>query len=434
MGLQCVSEDNILLPPAKLDYSSGISTCPFVLNGAPMSNRPTSLPNSGEFRRKAKGKGEDEYYTINLNTENIINHESFGNTTLRYESQNYTLNYIAIHKSIWNEGAEVSMVFTTPEFAILHICIPINLTKTDEDTNPFLTHWLYDDSMRPGFTVNELMNFSQETVSFAGIQYCLRYNNKANVAPYTLFMFKTPLNVNVLKCPAWITKLSIPSPVPSVPGVHSGNGSYMRKTADEIFNLMMHGHLTYYLRDVSDPKLISVESHFSGERTQNVVKPVMYSVKREVLYKKKKKIEGFGNMALQNVKCFPIDLNTQIDDNGQVIIDQTTNKPVDLASIDSSAYSSMDPTLALNAQNAALERSNNIRFTVVYITIACICAIIILVIVIYLFRGTSATAPVATAAVAVANASTNTAGLVRSANAALSNAARRNANVGPASP
>ena len=32
---------------------------------------------------------------------------------------------------------------------------------------------------------------------------------------------------------------------------------------------------------------------------------------------------------LQNVKCYPIDLATQIDDNGNIYIDRTTNKPTD---------------------------------------------------------------------------------------------------------
>lgn len=376
MGLQCVSEDNILLPPVKLDYSSGLSTPPFILNGSPMSNRPTSLPNSGEFRRKPtqiNEYNEDNYYTIDLNTENIIG-QSLGNTTLRYESQTYTLNYIAIHASIWSEGQEVSMVFTSPEFAILHICIPINLTNSDEDVNPFLTHWLYDDSMPPGFTVNELLNFSQSTVSFAGIQYCLQYNNKNNVTPYTIFMFNTSHNVNVTKCPAWITKLS------------SSEGN-MRKKADQIFNLMMHGQVKYFSRDKVDPRLISVESHFSNERTQNLVKPVIYSVKRETLYKKKKVVEGFG-MALQNVKCYPINLNTQIDENGQVIIDQTTNKPLDLATVKSNPT---DPNIALKAQYAAQENNNSIRYIVIYVIIVSIFSIIILVLVLYLWRGSSVT-------------------------------------------
>jgi len=392
MGLQCVSEDSILLPPTKFDYSTASPTCPFVLNGAPMSNRPTGIPNSGEYRLKS-----GDYETIALNTENIIGPESFGNTTLRYEGQTYNLKYIAIHKSIWSTGQEVSMVFRTPEFSILHICIPIELTDSDIDTNTFLSHWLYDDSMKPGFTVNELLNFSQAKVSFASLQYCLRYNNKADVTPYTFFMFKTPLKVNETKC-EWIT-------------FKDRSKSPTKRTADEIFNLMMHGHVKYFLREKTDDLLISVESHFSDQRTQNQVKPIMYSVKREDFLKKKVKdtTEGFANIPLQNVKCYPINLNTQIDDNGQVIIDQETNKPIDIPSINSSAYATMDPSLAIKTQNASLEANNRIRFWVILIIILTLAGIILIVLVIYWFRGVSASESV-------------------SSNAAISNANRAAAN------
>jgi hypothetical protein len=394
MGLQCVSEDSILLPPVKVK-GTPLPTCPFVLNGAPMSNRPTSLLSSGEYKRKTtKTLSADQYYndenydTIALNTDNIIDTESLGNTTLRYEGHSYSLSYIAIHKPIWKSkhNLQLSMVFTSPEFAILHIGIPIEMANSDIGANAFLAHWLYDDKMPPGMTVNELLNFNTATVSFMGLQYCLRYNNKANVSPYTFFNFDTPLYINSSRCPSWINLDSV-----------------TRKTSDEIFNLMMHGQVTYYERDITDPRLISKESHFSDERTQNSVKPIMYSVKREVMYKKKVITEGFSQKTLQNVKCYPINLNTQIDDQGHVVIDQATNKPVDLASIDSSAYAKLDPTLALNAANAAKESNNTMRSWTVFIVIAVIAGLFIIVAAVYFFRGISTT-PEATVQLANANA------------------------------
>jgi hypothetical protein len=381
MGLQCVSEDNLLLPPVSLK-GSPLTTCPFVLNGAPMSNRPTSLLSSGEYKRKPSAKklaaeyyNDENYDTIALNTENIIDTETLGNTSLRYEGNSYKLSYIAIHKPIWKckQSLQVSMVFTSPEFAILHICIPIEMANSDIGANAFLAHWLYDDQMPPGLTVNQLLNFSTATVAFTGLQYCLRYNNKANVSPYTFFNFDTPLYINSLRCPSWINLDSV-----------------TRKTSDEIFNLMMHGQVTYYERDITDPRLISKESHFSDERTQNSVKPVFYSVKREVMYKKKVITEGFSEKTLNNVKCYPINLNTQIDDNGHVIIDQATNKPIDLASVKSTA--AIDPNLALNSANAATETNNSIRSWIVFIIIGSIAGIFIIIAIIYLLQAKSATA------------------------------------------
>ena len=386
MGLQCVSEDTLLLPPVTLK-GSPLTTCPFILNGGPMSNRPTSLLSSGEYKRKPSAKklaaeyyNDENYDTIALNTENIIDTETLGNTSLRYEGNSYNLSYIAIHKPIWKckQTLQVSMVFTSPEFAILHICIPIEMANSDIGANAFLAHWLYDDQMPPGLTVNQLLNFSTATVSFMGLQYCLRYNNKANLSPYTFFNFDTPLYINSLRCPSWINLDSV-----------------TRKTSDEIFNLMMHGQVTYYERDITDPRLISKESHFSDERTQNTVKPVLYSVKREVMYKKKVVTEGFSNKSLENVKCYPINLNTQIDDNGHVVIDQATNKPIDLTSVKSSA--AIDPKLALNSANAATETNNSIRSWIVFIIIGSIAGIFILIAIIYLLQAKSATPPAAVA-------------------------------------
>jgi hypothetical protein len=171
----------------------------------------------------------------------------------------------------------------------------------------------------------------------------------------------------------------------------------MRKTSDAIFNLMMHGQFRYFMRDVKDPRLISVEQHFSDDRKQDVIKPVIYTVKRNLLFTKKT-TEGFSNptsgnqLDLQNVKCYPINLNTQIDDNGNVVIDQTTNKPVDLASINSSMYKSLDPSLALNAQNAQQANNNNIRFYIILGVIGLIVLCIAIVIIIWIFTGASAPA------------------------------------------
>jgi hypothetical protein len=386
-----------------------------VLNGAPMTNRPASLPNSGEYRRRAealknpktpKYYNADNYYTVNLNTENIIGPESFGNTTMRYDSETYTLNYMAIHAPMWSsqKSPQLTMLLTTPEFKILHLCIPINLANSDEQANPFLRYWLYDESPLPsGFTASEILNFSQPTVSFATLHYCMRYNNSEDMTPYVFCLFKDGLSINASKAPAWITKLSTPDKLPA----EGSTNSYMRKTSDDIANLMLHGQFRYFMRDVKDPRLISVEQHFSDDRTQDIIKPVIYTVNRNLLFGKKIREgftstkEGFSDQInLQNVKCYPINLNTQIDDNGNVVIDQNTKKPVDLASIDSSMYKSLDPSMALNAQNAAQVNNNNIRFYIVLGIFGLIVVCLTIVVLIYIFTGSSFTSAPAAAVTA----------------------------------
>jgi hypothetical protein len=418
----CVSEDAVLRPPVTLNFSLAPQpSSPFVLNGAPMTNRPASLPNSGEYRRRAdalknpktpKYYNADNYYTVNLKSENIIGPDSFGNTTLRYDGETYTLNYMGIHAPIWSnqKTPQLSLVFTTPEFKILHLCIPINLTNSDDNVNPFLRYWLYDETPLPlGFTASEILNFSESIVSFATLHYCLKYNNSEDVTPYVFCLFNDGLNINAKKAPTWITTLSKPDVLPA----EGSTNSYMRKTSDDIFNLMMHGQFRYFMRDVKDPRLISLEQHFSDDRKQDVIKPVIYNVKRELLFTKKTtkvntKVntkEGFSNQInLQNVKCYPINLNTQIDDNGSVVIDQTTNKPVDLGSINSSMYKSLDPTLALNASNAAQKNQNDIRFYIVLGIIGLIVICILIVILIYIFVGSSAAPSVSVASSAPASA------------------------------
>jgi hypothetical protein len=281
------------------------------------------------------------------------------------------------------------MVFTTPEMAILHICIPIELANTDKNVNSFLSHWLYDEkSMPPGFTVNELMNFNEPIVSFASLQYCLRYNNGEQLSPYTFFIFKTALKVNVSKCPDWIKSLSKEDKVPS----EGDTAPYMRKTFDSIFNLMLHGQVKYFMRDVKDPRLISVESHFSDDRTQNSVKPIYYTIKKEDLYKKKV-TEGFASnqRRLQNVKCYPINLETQLDDNGSVVIDQETNTPIDIRDINARDDKETDPMIAMKAQNLEIENNNRVRFYIVLGVIGFIFLVIFVVSCIYFLRGGSFT-------------------------------------------
>lgn len=403
----CVSEDAVLRPPVTLDFVVGTQVVsPFVLNGAPMTNRPSSLPNSGEYRRTAnalvnpktpKYYNIENYYTVNLNTENIISPESFGNTTMRYDGETYTLNYMAIHAPIWStlsSEPQLSLVLTTAEFKILHLCIPINLKNSDDEVNPFLRYWFYEESPLPsGFTASEILNFSQPTVTFATLQYCLKYNNSEDVTPYVFCVFKDGLNINATKAPAWMSSLSTPDKFPA----EGSTKSYMRKTSDAIFNLMMHGQFRYFMRDVKDPRLISLEQHFSDDRTQTAINPVNYTVKRELLFKKAKEgfmnrgtVEGFsGQMNLQNVKCYPININTQIDDNGSVVIDQDTHKPVDLAAIDSSMYKSLDPSAAYAANQAAQLNNNNLRYYAILLVVGLIVLCIVIALIVYVFSARS---------------------------------------------
>lgn len=440
MGIQCVSTDAALRPPTAIDFSTGQPSSPFVLKGSPMTNKPHSIPNASEYRRTAKALentkapkylNDSNYYILNLATENIIGPDSFGNTTLRYESRNYTLAFIAIHAPLWSKDAqkpEVSMVFTSDTFEIFHICIPITVTQAKEDENPFLKAWLGKDDipLSSGFTVNELLNFKTPQVNFATLQYCLQYNEKRTVSPYTLCIFETPLNLSSASAPSWLQTLSTPSKVP----LEGDSTPYRRKTFDEIFNLMFHGQVMYYIRDFIEPKLISLEKHMFADVTQDVIKPVAYSVKLIELYKKPIKAkEGFASgphdslIGLQNVKCYPINLATQIDGNGNVIIDQHSQKPVDLKEV---AGNQVAANISIPGNDSAAETQAYIQFMIIFTIIFLIVLAAIIAICVYVFRGKSISTDTQ-ANVALASAAASVASSVASS---VSSSRRSSANAG----
>ena len=100
MNPSCVTEDAFIKIP-ELNFSRpGISKCPFVFNGAPMSNKPQSLTNITEIKRKQSATkditldsyfSEDNYYSYNLNTENI-------NISLKIIEESASL-----HSHFWNK-------------------------------------------------------------------------------------------------------------------------------------------------------------------------------------------------------------------------------------------------------------------------------------------------------------------------------------------
>jgi hypothetical protein len=245
-------------------------------------------------------------------------------------------------------------------------------------------------------------------ISFATLHYCLRYNNKTEMSPYVHCIFKDGLSINGNKAPAWIKSLQKVEKLPE----EGNNTPYMRKTFDEIFNLMMHGRVTYFLRDdIKDRRLISTEQHFTEERTQTIINPINYNIKRTLLYsntstKKRNTTEGFENqnprMNLQNVKCYPIDINSQIDEQGNVVIDQTTNRAIDLrdngAASSSGASIAIDPKLALEKENLNKITQNNTRFSIVLGCFIAVFSVISLILLIFFLRSRTVAAAVTVAA------------------------------------
>ena len=389
MPLTCVSNDAILKKPAGLDYSNTSSRAPFTLNGAPFANNPESV----------RGRQETVTYTIPgkpgkpatttspaiaatsntiaFRTDNIITPNIIGEnpgTTVKYENKTYTQKFIAVHQGIWGDSRpHVSILLLSPENDFFHICIPINLIDGDQDTNLFLKHWLHNSRPLPsGFTLNEILNFrgpNVNNVNFATIQYCLKYNRGSNINPYTLCIFKTTLNMNRLP---WITDFS----------------KVTKPTFDKVLNFMLKG-----IFNNNDSRLTSVEEHFSlNSTTTPIPTPSFYNVKSSDLVGRSF-ISGDNNKKrLNNIKCYPIDLFNQIDDDGNIFIDETTKQPIDVKNVNNPEADIAKNSLAELDRQKSL---NNLSFIVVFSIIFGIICVIIIVLTVWAFYGKKASDVVA---------------------------------------
>jgi hypothetical protein len=395
------------------------------MNGAPLTVPPQPLVGITEFRRLPKATKdtsnmktyfvEDNYYSINLATENIIGADP--NTTLRFQNKNYTLTFMAIHSAIWcSKGTQVSMLFTSKNGHMFHICIPITYDGNVQTANPFLSAWLTQPSSLPtGFTVNQILNFDSASASasakekakakanFATLEYCLLYNYGAILKPYTLCIFQTPLKVIQATLPTWLASdLNLRNPQ-TIPSPKQAFQVYRRKTFDDIFNFFMRGVINVYIYNNPDPYLIGTEQHFDNKKTQIATNPAYFTVSSKALsggtYSLFNNSTGSAARGLKNVKCYPIDLVTQVDSDGNIFIDEKTNKPInindvvadDIFNISDASGSSVlhDASENVIKMSNLVQTQSSIRFIIAFSIIFLILISIIIVMVVYIFKGSS---------------------------------------------
>ena len=343
MSICTKAASDILYKPETVRDPSTVphTSPPFTLSGSPLPAQIKGVVGLVEKVRKAGATkdmsvlntyfAQDNYDNKNLSTENII--DNYTNSTLRFKDETYTLLFIAIHDKIWettgSKSSQLSLLFRAADSKnFFHICIPI--VQTDDNTNesPFLRSWFIGSPMNPsGLTVNDILNFRgyEKAVNFSLMEFCLNYNLpirgnadymiKKNVYNYCLF--ETPLNISknsYSRC-TWLS-------------------TSHKEKFDQIFNLYLRSEIYVFISgNIRDHNLISDEPHLANDDTikQNNVIPAFFTVETKALTggmytpdQLKPTVRG-----LQNVKCYPIDLATQIDDNGNIYIDRTTNKPTD---------------------------------------------------------------------------------------------------------
>jgi hypothetical protein len=471
MGVECLTQDALLQKPqAGLKFPAhGQQKAPFTLSGAPISSIPQSITGATEKRRKPQRLdttppdmkqytatadttnlpayfAADNYYNINLSTENIIGPDP--NTTLRFDQTTYTLKFSALHSSLWprsnisiwpNAGpiVQFSMLFKSSGGSFFHLCIPVKYAIDSIHENVYLKSWLSQGSIpSTGLTINDVVNFrgSELDVRFATLQYCLKYNARKVVRsgdpsrkddayelhPYTLCFFQTPLILSKRHLPQWLaTDLSlensnkVPEPKQAV------TVPYRRKTFNEIFNYIFSGDIGYYVYESRDPHLLGIEEHFDDSYSQNVVSPAYFKVNSSTLSGKAFAPDQLkeGVRSLNNVKCYPIDLASQVDDNGNIYIDETSKNPVNTKDILRGDFVD-EPTddMDLSGANAltlermkkiaaAAEFNSAVRYWISLVIIILIAIAIIAALVVYFFRAESFGGTAVTTAIAMSTTS-----------------------------
>jgi hypothetical protein len=392
MPLNCVSED------AQLNKTSDVETniqikLPFVLNGAPMTTRPQSLRNLSTYRIKDSSSfkqfyqlNDSDYVIDNLLSENIIGADS--NTTLRYESQTYTQKFIAIHSGIWDDTTPaVSIFFIAKNDDIFHIYIPLTLTgSASSDENKFLKAWTDPSYTLPSpFSVNRLLEFSDDNIPFRISNFCLKYNNAKKINHYTLCKFNKTHKLNISRTAGWLTSSGLTRT--SNPTGDSVN-SYRRITFNAVLNFMLNGTII----NQDNKNLISTVEHIATSATSpSAIKPIFYKVTKDQLFTTSKTC-ATGVKGLQNIKCYPLDLASQVDDNGNIFIDQD-KKPIQVKNIgkDNIAAGESGPT----AEQLALDQKANndyIKYMIIFAVIFGLLIVIVIAVVYYIYRQRNATA------------------------------------------
>jgi hypothetical protein len=413
--MSCIGQSTVIQKPQNgiVFSETAPSTPPFELKGQPLSNPPEAVRNAMQPVRKSDAvidrsrddyTADKNYYTVNVKTPNIIGRNV--NTTLRYQNETYVQEFIAVHKNIWydpsNTVPQVSMVFTAPNGSIIHICIPIEHQNTSERENLFLKYWLYrkppSGQMPAGMTLNELLNFreaSGQKVTFATLQYCLNVNPTNTQTKYILCLFGTPLRINTTQLENWfrddiqLTDVRLQNTIPTE--TESTNKYIVKKEFDSILNFMLRGN---YYKYAYDPRIVNDVKYFDIRSTQNVITPSYFAVTSKqiagTMVKTPIQTEP-GKRALQNIKCYPIDLVNQVDDNGNIVIDEDTNKPVDVKKVVSTNSTNQVPTPIEAADKIQLQKENEqkVMFWIIFGIVILIVVAILIATVVYMLKGTS---------------------------------------------
>jgi hypothetical protein len=236
------------------------------------------------------------------------------------------------------------------------------------------------------FSVNRLLEFGSDNIRFRISNFCLKFNNAKKTNHYTLCKFN---NAHTLQYSGLTT-----TPAPTGNSV----SSYRRTTFNAVLNFMLNGTIV----NQNNRNLISTVEHIAtSAASPSAIKPVFYSVTKDQLFTTSKSC-ATGVKGLQNIKCYPLDLASQVDDNGNIFIDQD-KKPIQVKNIGKDNIASGESS-GISAEQLALEQKANtdyITYMIIFGVIFGLLIIIVCVIVYYMYRQrVNAAALIASATVA----------------------------------
>jgi len=282
-----------------------------------------------------------EYVSDQITTKNILYDYCTGTTlTDIADGSNpapiYEFSFAAIHDNELGTVSDakvdyiLSLVFTKG-IDVYHIQVPLLVSSIQPaDVHPFLRAWL-DPSFetKDSFSINQLVNYKDtSTVVLDRFVFKINYNQSSNdslakttgitkfTGNYTLCLVKTPQKV-----------LN-----------YAGMAKNDLQSFNSIFNFVMQNSM--HIANPRYPLQLSKDIYLLSNTGTKYPNSTTYKIASRDLAKVT--TEGFADSCssgttgrmLNDVKCYPIDLVTQVDTNGGIMIDETTARPIDVRSFD----------------------------------------------------------------------------------------------------
>jgi len=298
---------------------------PFLIQGSPTGispANPTRLNTvyTTKTETPTYSTNPAQYTSVIKNTKNIIRNDYCIGTELvdlvDTQTPRYDFAFAGIHTNDLGMTAAqpvvavLSIVFSKAKH-VYHIQIPLCVGK---EANPFLRCWMDETEREPSYSINQLFTFTTPKVEFDRYTFQMRYNRTSTtiaarntgiesfLGKYTLCVVKTPQYV--------------------LAGEMLERNDFA--TGNDLFNFAM-----YDLLGIANPLFplqLSSDLYMQANIASKYPNPTFYQITTTDITQQK---EGFANRLLNDVKCYPIDLATQVDSAGAITIDEDTMKPID---------------------------------------------------------------------------------------------------------